>query len=150
MNHTGPQRGTWRPRQGGNALFIVQCAVLSACVVRGLDYLRPDVDPGSVLSRVQDSAPLPAWGLCFIGAAAVVLAGLIGHWGTVVAVGHMAAMVAYAGIAHVLIMVTGYGPGVRTPWELAVLAVIHGALGFSIFATLRRRELTAALPPEAP
>lgn len=145
------RRGTWRPGQSGSgtALFIVQCAVLSTCLVRGLDYLWPDVDATSVLSRVQDSAPLSAWGLFFIAAATVSTIGLIGRWALIIAVGHIMAMVAYGGIAYGLFLVTGFGPGIRTPWGLTVTAVIHGALGIGIFAAVRRRELIAALPRES-
>lgn len=144
------RRGTWRPGQAptGTALFVVQCAVLCTCLIRGLDYLRPDTDTTSVLSKVQDSAPLAAWGLFFVAAACVALAGIAGRWGPVVAVGHIMAMVAYAGIAYGLFLATGVGPGVRTPVGLAVTAVIHGAIGVGIFASLRRREMIAALPLE--
>jgi len=147
------KRGTWQPgRTGsasGTAMAIIQCAVISTCAVRGLDYLRHDPDPSSVLSRVQDSAPLTWWGMFFIAAAIVAAAGLAGRWGAVAAIGHIMAMVAYAGIAFGLFLVTGLGPGVRTPWGLAMTAIIHGALGIGIFATIRRREMIAALPPES-
>lgn len=144
------RRGTWRPGQAptGTALFVVQCAVLFTCLIRGLDYLRPDLDPTSVLSRVQDSAPLQAWGMFFVAATVVAVVGITGRWGAIVAVGHIMAMVAYAGIAYGLFLVTGLGPGVRTPMGLAVTGVIHGAIGVGIFASLRRREMIAALPLE--
>lgn len=144
------RRGAWRTGQAptGTALFVVQCAVLFQCAVRGLDYLRPDTDVTSVLSRVQDSAPLAAWGMFFVAAALVATVGICGRWGVIVAVGHIMAMVAYAGISFGLFLVTGAGPGVRTPVGLAVTAVIHGAIGVGIFASVRRREMIAALPLE--
>jgi hypothetical protein len=132
----------------GAVVPVIQWAVLLTCLTRGLDYLRPDLDPTSVLSRVQDSAPLPVWGVAFIAAATVSGVGLLGRWGLIAAVGHIAAMAAYAGIALGLFQSTGIGPGARTPVGLAVTAVIHGALGVGIFASLRRREMIAALPDE--
>jgi len=133
-------RGTWRAGQTNGALFVIQLSVLLACLTRGLDYLRRDSDPTSVLSRVQDSAPLAAWGAMFVAAVVVVAIGLIGRWGVLVGVGHIIAGLAYAGIAYGLFLVTHLGPGVRTPMGLAVAAAAHGALGIGTFAILRRRE----------
>lgn len=136
------RRGTWRPGQvaTGTGLFVIQCAVLATCLIRGLDYLRPDLDPTSVLSRVQDSAPLPLWGVVFIAAVVTVLTGMAGGWGTAVGAGHLLAMIVYAGVGYGLLLETGLGPGVRTPAGLILTAVIHGALGVGTFAAMRRRE----------
>lgn len=136
------RRGSWRPGQAGTGttLFVIQCAVLATCLIRGLDYLRPDLDPTSVLSRVQDSAPLATWGLLFVAAVVIVVGGMLIGWGTAVGAGHLLAMIVYAGIGYGLFLVTGLGPGVRTPAGLVITAVIHGALGVGTFAAMRRRE----------
>lgn len=133
-------RGSWRPEQTAAAILAIKVSALSTCLIRGLDYLRHDTDPTSVLSRVQDAAPLTMWGLGFIGAVAVVLVGMAGRWATIVGVGHIIAMLAYAGIAYGLFQVTGFGPGLRTPAGLAGAAIIHGALGMGTFALQRRTE----------
>lgn len=145
-----PRRGTWRPGQTNGALFVVQVVSLIVVAGRGLDYLRRDNDPSSVLSRVQDTAPLPVWGAVFLAAATIAAVGLVGRWGTVIAVGHILAMLGYASISFGLFQVTGLGPGFRTPWGLAGAAIIHGALGIGLLALLRRRELIASPPPQGP
>lgn len=148
---TGPRRvhrGPWRPGRASLALFVIQVVVTIQAAIRGLDYLRHDSDPSSLLSRVQDSAPLHAWAWLFIIAAAVVAAGLAAGWGQVVAVGHLLAMACYAGVGYGVLQVTGFGPGARTPSGLLAAAVIHGALGFSILALLRRREVSSQLADE--
>ena len=134
------RRGIWRPEQVGGAVLVIQLGILFACLTRGLDYLRRDNDLTSVLSRVQDSAPLPAWGTLFIGAAVIAVIGMIGRWGTLVGVGHFIAGIAYGGIAFGLLLETGYGPGIRTPAGLFVASLIHGAFGVGTFAQLRQAE----------
>lgn len=113
--------------------------------IRGADYLRPDPDQSSLLSRVQDAAPLRVWAFLFIAAAALVAVGWVGRWGQIIAGGHMLAMVCYAAIGYGVLQVTGADSGVRTPSGLLLAGVIHGALGFSILATLRRREVSLEL-----
>lgn len=140
------RRGTWQPDQTDGALLVAQVAVLAGSVVRGADYLRQDDDAASVLSRVQDSAPLIVWGVVLVVAGAGGLIGLAGHWGRVIAVGHLLATAAYASISYGLLWVTGFGPGIRTPFGLMVVAVIHGSLGGGILTILRRRKLQAELP----
>ncbi|TFV83170.1 hypothetical protein [Blastococcus sp. CT_GayMR16] len=143
------RRGTWQPGQAFGVLLIVQIGALLVCLIRGLDYLRPDDDASSLLSRVQDSAPLTAWGALFIAAAITGAIGFIGRWGPVIAIGHLMAALSYASVAFGLFLVTGIGPGVRTPVGLAWAALVHGSLGVSIFAVLRRRELIETkTPPE--
>lgn len=134
------KRGTWRPEQVSGAVLVIQLFALIACLTRGLDYLRRDSDPTSVLSKVQDSAPLQLWGAVFVGAVLIVLTGMAGRWGTLVGAGHVLAMVVYGGIAYGLFLATGLGPGVRTPVGLAAAAVLHGALGIGTFAVMRRAE----------
>lgn len=137
------RRGTWAPGDAFGVLHVVQAGALVVCLVRGLDYLRRDVDVDSLLSRVQDSAPLTAWGALFVVAATAGLIGLAGRWALVLAAGHLAAAVAYSGVAYGLLLETGLGPGVRTPVGLGWAALVHGAFGFGIFAVLRRREILA-------
>lgn len=135
------RRGGWRPGQlSPAAVLVIEMAVVCACLTRGADYLRRDSDPTSILSKLQDSAPLPVWGAAFIAALAVMAVGMAGRWATLVAVGHLLAMLCYAGTAYGLFMVTGLGPGVRTPVGLAVAAIAHGAFGFGTFAALRQAE----------
>ena len=134
------RRGTWRPEQTNGGVLAIQLAALGTCATRGIDYLRPDVDPASVLSRVQDTAPLSIWGAVFLTATIVVLIGMVGRWPTVIGFGHLIAMLMYAGIAYGLLQVTGFGPGVRTPAGLAGAAIFHAALGIGTFAVQRRHE----------
>lgn len=138
-----PRRGTWAPGDAFGVLHVVQAGALIVCLVRGVDYLRPDTDASSVLSRVEESAPLAVWGSLFIAAAVIGLTGLVGRWAPVLAVGHLAAAVAYGAIAYGLFYETGLGPGVRTPVGLTWAALVHASFGFAIFAVLRRREITA-------
>lgn len=121
-------------------MLVIKASALAACLTRGLDYLRRDTDTTSVLSRVQDTAPLPLWGTIFIAAAVIVVIGIAGRWATIVGVGHIVAMLVYAGIAYGLFQVTGLGPGLRTPMGLMGAAFIHGALGMGTFAVQRRVE----------
>lgn len=138
-------RGGWQPGRTNFALFVIQVSVTVQCLTRGIDYLRPDTDTSSLLSKVQDSAPLHVWAALFVAAAVVVIVGILGGWGRVIAAGHLLAMAAYASVGYGVLQVTGFGPGVRTPSGLLWTAVIHGALGFSIFAVVRRRDVTHEL-----
>lgn len=137
------KRGRWVPGDAFGVLHVVQVGALLVCGVRGLDYLRPDADTTSILSRVQDTVPLPVWGGLFIAAAVTGLVGMAGRWALILAAGHLLAAVAYAAVAYGLLSVTGLGPGVRTPVGLAWAALVHGSFGVGIFAVLRRREITA-------
>lgn len=134
------RRGQWRPEQVSASVLVIKAAALTACLTRGLDYLRRDSDATSVLSRVQDTAPLPMWGAVFLAAVAIVVVGVAGRWATIVGFGHIVAMLVYAGVAYGLFQVTGFGPGVRTPMGLIGAAAIHGALGMGTFAVQRRVE----------
>ncbi len=134
------RRGSWRAEQVGGAVLVIQLGTLFACMTRGLDYLRRDTDATSVLSRVQDTAPLQAWGVLFVTAVVIVVVGMAGRWGTLVGVGHFLAGLLYAGIAYGLLQETDLGPGVRTPMGLFVTSVIHGAFGVGTFAILRQAE----------
>jgi hypothetical protein len=137
----GPRRGNWRPGQiSATFILVAEVGVIVTSFTRGADYLRQDSDTSSVLSRVQDSAPLPVWGAAFILAFAVVAIGMAGRWGTLVGAGHLLAGALYGGIAFGLFLETHLGPGVRTPVGLAVASLIHGAFGLGTFAALRQAE----------
>lgn len=138
-----PHRGNWHPGQISAAFILVaEVGVIVTSVIRGADYLRQDDDAASVLSRVQDSAPLQVWGAAFVLAFAVVAVGMVGRWGTLVGAGHLLAGALYGGIAYGLFQETGMGPGVRTPAGLFVACLIHGAFGLGTFADLRQAEET--------
>jgi hypothetical protein len=133
-------RGNWNPEQVSGAVLVVQLGALAGCLIRGLDYMRQNRDTTYVLSRVQDSAPLPVWGGVFIFAAALVIVGMAGHWGNLVGIGHLLAGAVYGGVSYGLFLETHFGPGVRTPFGLLVASVIHFAFGIGTFAALRQTE----------
>lgn len=143
------RRGNWRPGRTSLALFTIEVVTTFQAAVRGLDYLRHDPDPSTLLSKVQDSAPLTVWAALFIAAATLVFLGWASHWGQVIAAGHLLAMACYGAVAYGLVQNTGLGSGVRTPSGFLVTAIIHAALGFSILATLRRREVSQQLDDES-
>lgn len=134
-------RGSWRPGQlSATFVLVVEIGVAFSVFTRGADYLRRDNDATSVLSRVQDSAPLPIWGGAFVVALAVIAIGMAGKWGTLVGTGHLLAGALYGGVAYGLLLETGLGPGVRTPAGLFVACLVHGAFGIGTFAELRQAE----------
>lgn len=135
------RRGGWRPGRTSFALFTIEVMMTVQAAIRGGDYLRRDPDPSTLLSHVQDDVPMRVWAALFIASAALVVLGWAGRWGRVIAAGHVLSMACYGAIGVGVLLVTGVGPGVRTPSGLIVTAIIHGALGFSILATLRRREV---------
>jgi hypothetical protein len=136
-----PHRGNWRPGQiSATFILVIEFGVIATCFTRGLDYLRRDTDAASVLSRVQDSAPLPVWGAAFVLALAIVAVGMVGRWGTLVGAGHFLAGALYGGVAYGLLLETHLGPGVRTPAGLFVASLVHAAFGVGTFADLRQSE----------
>lgn len=142
------RRGNWQPGQTNGALLAVQLVVVPLCAVRGLDYMRDD--PAQIMSRIQDTAPLPVWVAGFVVATVTGMVALLGRWGPMLAAAHCIAMAMYLMVAYRLLLVTGVGPGVRYTAELLGFGLVHGALGVGIFTILRRKEIDEELAGGAP
>ena len=119
------RRGTWHPTRGTwvPTLLAVQLVLLGQALLRGADYVRTtDLTPLDLRSLVT-YVPLWIWGLVFGGMAVLALAGIAGHWGYAVAVGHMGVAVAYLCVGAALLQAHHVQSWPRVVFGVAVCAV---------------------------
>ncbi|QFG10048.1 membrane protein [Mycobacterium phage IdentityCrisis] len=133
---------TWRLVRT-DTLQLVQLFVLTAAVVRGVDYLITPPGSSEVLNLIERAAPLWLWASVFI---AFGLLGLAGEWWMSFGISThrwIASYIAHAGLVA-LYLAVGLGAlsdvldrnppyGFRTPMEWMFIAAVH-----AIF--VRRRE----------
>jgi hypothetical protein len=119
------RRGTWHPTRGTwvPTLLAVQIVFLGQALLRGADYVRTtDYTPPDLASLVT-YVPLWVWGFAFAGMAALALAGIAGHWGAAVAVGHMGVAVTYLCVGAALLQAHHTESWPRVISGMAVFAV---------------------------
>lgn len=100
-----PRRGHWAPSslRGGDVRTLM-LLFAGAALVRALDYAT-GVDgsasgtPNSALASVERAFPLAVWAASLTTGALLVLLGMVGRWGTVVATGSLILAVVYFGLA---------------------------------------------------
>ena len=143
-------RRRWEPGLQPDLSLTVMYLLSIEPLVRGIDYITGDrASASSALRPVEEAMPLWAWGIIFITASALFLAGITRRKHNFIIAGSILIVATYGAFAAgVMIEIIGEGwpwDGYRRIVMYAIWAAVYGVFAWSVYLKRLARDASEHL-----